>query len=103
MPSIHSAVQMCTCPRRGTHATPAHLQQLTAVPLCFTLLQEGLGRAEWVHHCTYRGGSDLAFLGNTGSQLVVARQGDRGGCIIRLWDTLLPPESACVHEVGVVT
>jgi hypothetical protein len=71
--------------------------------LCFTPLQEVLGGAEWVHHCTYRGGSDLAFLGDTGSQLVVAGQGDRGGCIISLWDTLLPPESVCVHEVGVVT
>jgi hypothetical protein len=60
--------------------------------------QEGLGRAEWAHHCAYRGGADLAFLGDTGSQLVVAGQGERGGCI-SLWDTLLPPESACIHEV----
>lgn len=94
---LAGSIATCRC-RRALQQGAGYACLLTSACPCHHLLQEGLGRAEWVHHCAYRGGSDLAFLGDTGSQLVVAGQGDRGGCI-SLWDTLLPPESACVHEV----
>jgi len=60
----------------------------------------GMLLAEWSRHVLGSHGSDLVFLGDTGSQFVAAGQGELGG-VVALWDTLLPPHAACVHEVRV--
>ncbi len=36
----------------------------------------GLGHAEWVQHCVPRHGTDVAFLGDTGSQVLVTGAGE---------------------------
>jgi WD40 repeat protein len=54
---------------------------------------DGMGHAEWVGHCLARAGTGIAFLGDTGSQVLVSGVGERGGCVL-LVDTLAPPASA---------
>lgn len=59
---------------------------------------DGAGLAEWSRQCLGRHGADLAFLGDAGTAFVAAGQSELHGHIT-LWDTLLPPQAACVEQV----
>ncbi|KAG2488583.1 hypothetical protein HYH03_012902 [Edaphochlamys debaryana] len=61
----------------------------------------GLGYADWTHHCVGKHGRAVAFVGDSGSQVLVAGQGERGG-LVGWWDSLAPPgrpAAACVAEI----
>ncbi len=48
--------------------------------------------------CVGKHGHAVSFVGDSGSQLLVAGQGDRGG-LVGWWDSLSPSSAACVAEV----
>ena len=48
--------------------------------------------------CVPKHGHGLLFLGDTGSQVLVCGQGERGG-VVSWWDTLMPWSSMCVAEL----
>jgi hypothetical protein len=54
---------------------------------------DGMGHAEWLGHCLARCGTGLAFLGDTGSQVLASGVGEAGGTVV-LVDTLAPPSAA---------
>lgn len=61
--------------------------------------EDGYGHADWAHLCCGRSGSDVIFLGENNTSILVAGQAEQGDGVVAWWDTSAPAASMCVQSL----